>query len=97
MASETLIERLRNGMEGWSYDVNLVPAEVAEEAADRIASLEAEVAALREVLGRCRAQFAFYVASHRAKSPPDNEKADTNLGFVEIIDGALLNRGDGNG
>lgn len=44
---------------------------------------------LERVLRECRRQFAFYVQSHRAKSPPDEAKAATNRKFVDMIDEAF--------
>ena len=46
--------------------------------------------ALVETLRVCREQFAFYVEQHKAKGTLDgDEKAQTNVLFVNMIDGAL--------
>lgn len=44
---------------------------------------------LRIALEQCLIQFKFYEANHRAKTPPDNEKADVNAKYAELCEKAL--------
>lgn len=86
---------------GWSVDCISYPTEGAALAVlDSITAiaptLRAQGAApLNATLENCAKQFEFYEQQHRAKSPPQIEKAEVNAAFAKMCRDAIRAGGSG--